>query len=86
MCKAALPCLLAALLGAGAAGGARADGGNEEITQVYVADGELVYVGVLDNQANARLFALYDSLADKPAVLSIRSRGGTTSHGLALGR
>lgn len=86
MCKAALPCLLVALLGAGAAGGAHADGGNEEATQVYVADGELVYVGALDPQANARLFALYDSLADKPAVLSIRSRGGTTSYGLALGR
>lgn len=84
MCKAVLPCLLATLLGAG--GGAHADRGNEEATQVYLADGELVYVGVLDPQANARLFALYDSLADKPAVLSIRSRGGSTGYGLALGR
>lgn len=83
MRKAALSCLLPLLFGVA---GARADGGSEEPTQVYVADGELVYVGLLEPHANARLFALYDSLADKPAVLSIRSRGGTTSYGLALGR
>lgn len=84
MRKDALPYLLFALL-AGTTVGAHAES-DAESTQVYVADGELVYVGLLDPQANARLFALYDSLADKPAVLSIRSRGGTTSHGLALGR
>jgi hypothetical protein len=80
---AALSCFFLLLSGMAGAG---ADAGSEEPTQVYVADGELVYVGVLDPQANARLFTLYDSLKDKPAVLSIRSRGGTTSYGLALGR
>jgi len=83
MRNAALSCFLPCLLGIMA--GARAESG-EDPTQVYVADGELVYVGLLDPQANARLFALYDSLKDKPAVLSIRSRGGTTGNGLALGR
>jgi len=86
MRNAVLSCFLFVLLGASAATGARADAGSDEPTQVYVADGELVYVGLLDPQANARLFALYDSLKDKPAVLSIRSRGGTTGYGLALGR
>jgi hypothetical protein len=82
MRKATLPCLFSFLC---CASGAHADGGTET-TQVYVADGELVYVGLLDPQANQRLFALYDSLQPKPSVLSIRSRGGTTSHGLALGQ
>jgi hypothetical protein len=55
-------------------------------TQVYVDRSELHYVGVLDAQANARLFALYDGLKDKPTTLSIRSQGGPTDHGLALGQ
>src|SRR5689334_6314296 len=55
-------------------------------TQVFVDNGELNYVGVLDEQANARLFALYDGLKDKPATLAIRSPGGPTTHGLALGK
>jgi hypothetical protein len=55
-------------------------------TQVYIANGELNYVGQLDEQANARLFALYDSEKDKPATLSIRSEGGPTTLGLALGQ
>lgn len=83
MRKAVLSCLTLLLFGAA---GACAAAGDEDGTQVYVADGELNYVGLLDPQANARLFALYDSLKDKPAVLAIRSRGGTTSHGLALGQ
>jgi hypothetical protein len=55
-------------------------------TQVYIAHGELSYVGQLDEQANAKLFALYDSAKDKPVTLAIRSEGGPTTEGLALGR
>jgi ATP-dependent protease ClpP protease subunit len=56
-----------------------------ETTQAYLSEGELQYVGYLDEDANARLFALYDSLAVKPTVLSIRSRGGDVAQGMALG-
>ena len=48
----------------------------DEPTQVFVNHGELHYVGGLDEHANARLFALYDGLKDKPTTLAIRSRGG----------
>lgn len=57
-----------------------------ETTQVYLDNGELHYIGGLDEQANARLFALYDSLTTKPSVLSIRSKGGEIKLGMALGR
>lgn len=56
-----------------------------ESTQAYLSEGELQYVGYLDEDANTRLFALYDSLPIKPTVLSIRSRGGDVVHGMALG-
>jgi hypothetical protein len=56
-----------------------------ESTQAYLSEGELQYVGYLDEDANARLFALYDSLPVKPTVLSIRSRGGDVVQGMALG-
>lgn len=57
-----------------------------ETTQVYLDNGELHYVGYLDENANQRLFALYEGLADKPTVLSIRSKGGEVNTGMALGR
>ena len=57
-----------------------------ETTQVYLDDGELNYVGALDEEANKRLFALYEGLAVKPTVLSIRSTGGEVNTGMALGR
>jgi len=57
-----------------------------DTTQVFVDRNELVYFGELDQQANTRLFALYDSLKDKPATLSIRSVGGPTGAGLQLGQ
>lgn len=57
-----------------------------ETTQVYLDNGELHYVGYLDENANKRLFALYEGLADKPTVLSIRSKGGEVNTGMALGR
>lgn len=57
-----------------------------ETTQVYLDNGELHYVGGLDEEANKRLFALYDSPAVKPTVLSIRSKGGEVNVGMALGR
>jgi hypothetical protein len=63
-----------------------APAGAGDPTQVYLDHGELNYVGLLDEQANARLFALYDGLKDKPTTLSIRSEGGPTGHGLALGQ
>jgi hypothetical protein len=55
-------------------------------TQVYVIDGELAYVGALDMQANQRLFKLYESLEEKPKVLSIQSIGGNVLTGISLGR
>ncbi|CAH0152315.1 hypothetical protein SRABI118_00547 [Massilia sp. Bi118] len=57
-----------------------------DTTQVFHDHGELHYVGPLDEQANAKLFALYDSLQDKPDKLAIRSEGGSTTVGLALGQ
>lgn len=57
-----------------------------DTTQVFADHGELNYVGLLDEQANAKLFALYDSLKDKPTTLAIRSPGGPTTLGLALGQ
>lgn len=56
-----------------------------ETTQVGVRDGQLDYNGELDAAANQRLFALYDKLAIKPTVLSIRSPGGEVNTGMALG-
>ncbi len=58
----------------------------DEATQVYLGNGELNYMGGLNEDANKRLFALYDSLASKPTVLSIRSVGGPVNAGIALGR
>lgn len=75
----ALPLLaLAAALSAPAAHAA-------DVTEVHVKDNELHYVGELDGDANQRLFALYDSLGNKPTVLSIRSGGGPVQHGMELG-
>jgi ATP-dependent protease ClpP protease subunit len=65
-------------------GGVRADT-LPVATHVYVIDGELAYVGELDNQANLRLFKLYESLKDKPKVLSIQSIGGSVGTGMSLG-
>lgn len=82
MRKAALYCLLPVLFNMAHARAAA----NVDATQVYFLDNELVYAGKLDPDANQRLFALYDSLKDKPTVLSIRSVGGSTTDGLALGQ
>lgn len=57
----------------------------EDTTQVYFSNGQLEYVGPINQQANQRLIALYDSLATKPAVLSIRSPGGEVNAGMDLG-
>lgn len=56
-----------------------------EATQVYISEGELNYVGNLDEKANQRLFTLYDGLKDKPTVLAVRSRGGDVVPGMDLG-
>jgi ATP-dependent protease ClpP protease subunit len=76
----ARPALLPLVFGASMACAA------DTATQVFHDHGELHYVGSLDEQANARLFALYDSLKDKPTTLAIRSPGGPTTPGLALGQ
>lgn len=57
-----------------------------DAVQVYLSEGELNYVGYLDEDANQRLFALYDELKDKPVTLAIRSRGGDVVTGMALGQ
>lgn len=56
-----------------------------DATQVYLMDGELHYVGKLSAEANAKLFALYAAQEKKPTTLSIRSPGGDTNIGMALG-
>lgn len=56
-----------------------------EETQIYVSYGELNYVGPLTEDANRKLFTLYESLSLKPTTLSIRSNGGDVNLGLALG-
>lgn len=55
-------------------------------THVFVNDGEISYVGALDGEANQRLFKLYESLKEKPKVLSIQSVGGNVLTGISLGR
>jgi len=55
-----------------------------EPTHVGIENGELVYTGELVDDANKRLFALYDSLAAKPTVLRIKTRGGVVDRGLDL--
>lgn len=57
----------------------------DDTTQVYFSNGQLEYVGSINQKANQQLFALYDSLAAKPAVLSIRSPGGEVNAGMDLG-
>ena len=57
----------------------------EDTTQVYFSNGQLEYIGPINQQANQQLIALYDSLAAKPAVLSIRSPGGEVNAGMDLG-
>jgi hypothetical protein len=56
-----------------------------EATQAYVSNGQLEYVGDLDETANQRLFDLYEKLSPKPTVLSIRSPGGEVNAGMTLG-
>jgi hypothetical protein len=56
-----------------------------ETTQVFISNGQLEYVGELDDGANQRLFDLYEKLANKPTLLSIRSPGGEVNTGMALG-
>lgn len=56
-----------------------------ETTQIFVDNGQLEYVGHLDEAANGRLFDLYEKLEKKPTVLSIRSGGGEVNTGMALG-
>jgi hypothetical protein len=57
----------------------------DDSVQVYYSEGELNYVGYLDEDANRRLFSLYDGLKVKPTTLAIRSRGGDVVPGMALG-
>jgi hypothetical protein len=59
--------------------------GSESSAQTFIDNGELNYVGNLSQDANRRVFALYDSALNKPAVLSIRSNGGVTDAGIELG-
>ncbi|MEX5747671.1 hypothetical protein [Massilia sp. X63] len=74
--------LLSALFTVGLAGAATTDSGP---TRVFIDSGELHYDGVLEQDANERLFALYDSLGEKPSRLVITSVGGDVEVGLDLG-
>lgn len=55
-------------------------------TQVFIDNGELNYVGSLTAEANQRAFALFSKAQPRPAILSIRSKGGVTGAGIELGR
>jgi hypothetical protein len=55
-------------------------------TQVFIDNGELNYVGSLTAEANQRAFALFSQAQPRPAILSIRSKGGVTGAGIELGR
>ncbi len=55
-------------------------------TQVFIDNGELNYVGSLTTEANQRAFALFSKAQPRPAILSIRSKGGVTGAGIELGR
>lgn len=55
-------------------------------TQVFIDNGELNYVGSLTADANQRAFELFSKAQPRPAILSIRSKGGVTGAGLELGR
>lgn len=79
MARSRYACLIALTFFATAASAA------DEATRVFVENGELHYSGYLDDDANQRLFALYDSLAIKPTVLAIESKGGIVDFGLDLG-
>ncbi|MEH6435261.1 hypothetical protein [Massilia sp. DD77] len=57
----------------------------EKATQVYFDNGELNYVGEISQEANKEVFDLFASLDNKPTRLSIRSPGGPTDPGIALG-
>lgn len=57
----------------------------EPPAQTFIDNGELNYIGGLSQDANRRVFALYDGAVNKPAVLSIRSKGGLTGAGMELG-
>lgn len=55
-------------------------------TQVFIDNGELVYMGPVTADANRRAFDLFGSAGKKPAILAIRSTGGVTTAGKELGR
>lgn len=76
-----LPALLAAVLTPQTTLAAKV-----EKTQVFLSNGELNYVGELSIEANAKVFALYKKLKEKPTTLSINSPGGNTDVGMALGK
>lgn len=70
-------CLAALALPASAAGSP---------THVFIDGNELHYVGSLTADANQRAFELFGKAQPRPAILSIRSKGGVTEAGLELGR
>lgn len=57
-----------------------------DTTRVQAENGELHYAGSVDQDANARVFALYDSLDRKPSTLVVTSPGGDIDAGMELGR
>lgn len=77
--------LLAAALSATPAAAGDSSPQETQETQVYLAAGELNYVGPLTAEANAKAFALFAAQETKPSVLSIRSPGGNTHVGMELG-
>lgn len=57
----------------------------EEAPQVFLDNDELNYVGSISRAGATELSTLYARLDRKPTILAIRSRGGDTAAGMALG-
>ena len=79
--KSSVACSIAALLFLAPATSVAAD----PRAQVFIEAGELNYIGRLSAEANQRAFALYASAQTKPAMVNIKSEGGVTKDGIALG-
>jgi len=56
-----------------------------ESTKIFLDNGELNYVGEISQAGNKEVFELFAAQDKKPAILSIRSKGGSTDSGIALG-
>lgn len=64
----------------------QAQAANEQEAQVFMSGGELNYIGGISAAANQKAYALLEAEKPAPTVLLMRSPGGPTDEGMALGR